>query len=111
VSYNISYTKQDINPSKGKLGAPGTASGSGSASPNTTLILVVVGVIVVLGLVFYFIPQFRAKPQRVVSRSERRQAARSAKHGPASKNKFCRYCGKPTQGNDRFCPSCGQPVD
>ncbi|MDO8578383.1 MAG: zinc ribbon domain-containing protein [Dehalococcoidales bacterium] len=99
--YNITYTKQDANPSQG-------ASGSG-ASSNGTLILIVIGAIIVLGAVLFFLPQFRSKPQRGGSRSQRRQAEREARKAQG-KSKFCRYCGKPVQDTDRFCPHCGQPL-
>ncbi len=99
--YNIAYTKKDTRPSTG-------ASGSGTSS-NTTLILIVIGAIIVLGAVLFFLPQFRSKPQRIASRSQRRQAEREVRKGQA-KSKFCRYCGKPVKDNDRFCPSCGQPL-
>lgn len=100
--YDITYTKQDTKPSIG-------GSSSGSTSSNTTLILIVIGVIVVLGAALFFVPQFRAKPQRSGTRSQRRQAEREARKGQG-KNKFCRYCGKPIQDTDRFCPFCGQPL-
>ena len=95
--YNITYTKNDTNPSKG------------GASSNTTLILIVIAAIVVLGVFLFFLPQIRANSRRTGSRSQRRQAERTARKDQG-KSKFCRDCGKPVKDNDRFCPSCGRPL-
>ncbi len=100
LAYDITYTKQDTNPSQG-------ASGSGP-SANTPLILIVIGAIVVLGVILFFLPQLRGNSRRTGSRTQRRQAERTARKD--QKSKFCRDCGKPVKDNDRFCPSCGQPL-
>lgn len=99
--YDITYTKNDNRP---------TFGGGGGGSSNNSLILIVIGAIVVLGILFFLVPQFRGKPQPVTSRSQRRQAVKVSRKIPGN-HKFCRYCGKPIQGTDRFCPSCGQPLD
>ena len=100
LHFDISYTKNDNKTSLDKSGG----------GVNTT-VLIVLGVIAILVVAFVAVSKFRSKrPQTVVSRSVRRQEARTTKGGQV-KNKHCRYCGKPVQETDRFCPYCGKKSD
>lgn len=102
LHFDISYTKKDTRPSLG---------GSGGTSSTNTTVLIIMGAIAVLIVAFIMVTRLMSKrPQNATTRSERRQATRTAKGGQV-KNKHCRYCGKPVQETDRFCPHCGKKFD
>ncbi len=98
LSFEISYTKSDPDPSL-------SIEGNGSTSP-LLVVIIAVGLCVVFVAGFLWI--MKSKPK---TRAQRRYAARDAPapeyKGRRPARRFCSQCGQRVEGPSRFCPHCG----
>ena len=124
MTFNVSYTKTDKEPSIQKNAQPVNneeAAGSGEAGNPNTVRWFMFGIVLLVvsgGLAMYWRSQTVATAE-VEARQKARpkpkgakgsKGAKSKSNAKSKKSKFCSECGSKVDGDNKFCPDCGSEI-